>query len=151
MLNLATLLSAPNTSKWLLWEEPFFGFVSPSTSMSGMDLSQNYKELASYLQARLSTTPTILALEHSDPQLATSILDYPFNARLRFAHLIAKALSLKAGMRVQLHSAYVRQNWSELDRLAGPAETSDLSQLKKTLEQLHNYHRQMWMSMYKVR
>ncbi|KDN49945.1 glycoside hydrolase family 20 protein [Tilletiaria anomala UBC 951] len=140
---------APNTSKWLLWEEPFFGFISPSLALSGSDLALNYQELSSYLFARLSTIPTVLAIPSAQPLLPTSIVDYPFNSRLRFPYLLAKALALKAGLRAKLHEAYTSQNWSELNRLAGPAETSQLSQLKETIEKLWKYHRQLWMSMYK--
>lgn len=129
---------APNTSKWLLWEEPAFGFVSPSMEANGIDLEHHFAALAVYLATRLS-----LASESFNP--ARSLSEYPLNARLRFPFLLAKVLSLKSGLRHHLHQAYTTNNWFELEKLAGSPK-SRLGELRRYLKQLINYHRQMWMS-----
>lgn len=138
---------APNTSKWLLWEEPILAFVSPTVQASGLDLEFHYATLASYLHDRLSTQSLVVPGEVESPP--RSLLDHPFNARLRMPQLLAKVLSLKAALRLRLHLAYVDQDWPELAALAGRGPDSRMFQLRKALRQLHNYHRQLWMSMYK--
>ncbi|CAO1635341.1 unnamed protein product [Sympodiomycopsis kandeliae] len=138
----------PNTSKWMMWEEPFFGFVSPSVAAAGIDLETHFEELSMYLQARLSDTPSPAAADGADvPPRCLS--DHPFNARLRFPQLISQALAIKAGLRAKLSAAYSSEDWALLDHLAGPSMSSALSSLIVTARRLHNYHRQLWMSMYK--
>lgn len=138
---------APNTSKWLLWEEPVLGFVSPTVQASGYDLESHYSALALYLQDCLSkSTPIAPGTNDAAPR---SLSDNPFNARLRLPELLAKVLSLKAALRLRLHMAYVERDWFELAALAGRGPDSRMFQLRKALRQLHNYHRQLWMSMYK--
>lgn len=139
---------APNTSKWLMWEEPAYGFVSPSMQASGLDLEHHYTSLATYLEGRLRATVQQKAIRVHSSSLQSSIGDYPLNARLRFAYLIAKTLSYKSGLRYHMHLAYINMNWSELYQLAGPEPESRLSKLREYLRQLISYHRQMWMATY---
>lgn len=134
---LLTCPSAPNTSKWLLWEEPALGFVSPSMQASGTDLEDHFANLANYLELRL-------------PKSDEESFEYPLNARLRFPYLLSKALSLKSGLRYRLHLAYTSMDWPLLQVLAGPQPDSRLSLLRRTLKQTKNYHRQMWMALYAV-
>lgn len=139
---------APNLSKWLLWEEPFFGFVSPSVHASGLDLESHFSQLSTYLSSRLSVLPSADPSDASKP--ARSITDHPFNARLRFPYLLAETLKLKAGLRLRLHNAYRQEDWKTLRELAGREPESRMSRLRMALEKLWKYHRQLWMSMYKV-
>lgn len=141
---------APNTSKWLMWEEPAYGFVSPSMQASGLDLEHHYTSLATYLEGRLHATvqPIKQKGNYSSPNSASVVGEYPLNARLRFAYLIAKTLSYKSGFRYRMHLAYTNMNWSELRQLAGPGPESRLSKLREHLRQLISYHRQMWMATY---
>ncbi|PWN46238.1 glycoside hydrolase [Ceraceosorus guamensis] len=138
---------APNTSKWLLWEEPALGFISPSVEASGIDLETHYTELDAYLSARLSTQASTAPDETSAP--ARSIADHPLNARLRLPQLLASALSLKAALRLRLHKAYVARDWKELYALAGPEPVSRMSRLRAAVQRLHKYHCTMWHSTYK--
>lgn len=137
-----------NTSKWMMWEEPFFGFVTPSVDAAGLDLQSHFEELNTYLKARLSLTPSAGATDNSNSP-PRGLGDHPLNARLRFPQLIAQALAIKADLRSKLASAYTSNNWEHLDELAGPYPESSLRSLITTVRQLHNYHRQLWMSMYK--
>ncbi|KAK0529924.1 hypothetical protein OC834_003490 [Tilletia horrida] len=184
---------APNTSKWLLWEEPFFGFVSPSTALSGVDLQQHYEALATYLLPRIRDPAARAAagvsgsgvdgagfaapeddaaeVEAAFPSRSSATAGYsntqadsqddsasatvpnpsthPLNARLVLPYLLAQALSLKAGLRRELHEAYRAQNWEVLRALGGKGESSRLGRLRVAVERLWRYHREVWMSMYK--
>lgn len=137
--DLPSSCSAPNTSKWLLWEEPAFGFVSPSMQASGIDLEHHFASLAAYLANRL-----LPADRSSSP--TRSLTEYPLNARLRLPYLLAKVLSLKSGLRLRLHLAYVANDWAKMEHLGG-LHGSRLAELRGLLKQLINYHRQLWMSM----
>lgn len=89
-------------------------------------------------------------MPRDDPTSAPrSILDHPLNARLRLPQLLAKVLSLKAGLRLRLHEAYLAQDWSELETLGGASEESRVSKLRKAVEQLHAYHCAQWHSTFK--
>ncbi|CAO1626552.1 unnamed protein product [Parajaminaea phylloscopi] len=142
---------APNTSKWMLWEEPFFGFVTPTLRAAGMDMEHHYRQLADYLDSRLTDTPVS---GPPDPEGAPprSLRDHPFNARLRFPALIARALALKARLRERLSSAYAEREWGQLAALAGRGKAEGgaatvMADLRETVSQLHHYHRELWMSM----
>lgn len=149
---------SPNTSKWMMWEEPFFGFVTPSVRAAGLDLAGHYADLAAYLEHRLGDTRDG---EHGHDDVDADIdadgdapprtlATHPFNARLRFPQLIASALAIKASLREDLSRAYTAGDLPALRRLASPRDPSaPLSRLRRTVEQAHAYHREMWMSMYK--
>jgi hypothetical protein len=143
---------APNTSKWLMWEEPVLGFVSPTMEACGVDLETHYTALAAYLQARLANTTLLLSspTERStaDAQVTQPTNDYPLNARLRFPVLIAKTLALKSVLRKQMHDAYLARDFVKLSNLAGLQSDSRLARLRAALKELISYHRQMWMSTY---
>ncbi|KAE8264166.1 hypothetical protein A4X09_0g7041 [Tilletia walkeri] len=183
---------APNTSKWLLWEEPFFGFVSPSSALSGVDLQQHYEALATYLLPRIRVPSSSSAAaadgggtgemdgsdgmedgeamgflsrsratagkgpvpsqmkddDDEDSSNSPNPSTHPLNARLVLPYLLAQALSLKAGLRRELHEAYRAQNWNVLRGLGGKGEGSRLGRLRVAVEKLWRYHREMWMSMY---
>lgn len=142
---------SPNTSKWMLWEEPFFGFVTPTTRAVGLDLEWHYQQLAQFLESRLSYVPLVGAPDPADAP-PRSLNDHPFNARLRFPMLVARALSMKARLRERLSLAYAKNDWEQMELLAGrgngPDDQSMLGDLRTTMKSLHSYHRQLWMSMY---
>ncbi|KAK0555643.1 hypothetical protein OC861_000127 [Tilletia horrida] len=147
---------APNTSKWLLWEEPFFGFVSPSSALSGVDLQQHYEALAAYLLPRISYGRSEAQDQDQNQNGETASSSkvpnpstHPLNARLVLPYLLAQALSLKAGLRREMHEAYRARQWDVLRVLGGRGETSRLGRLRVAVEKLWRYHREMWMSMYK--
>ncbi|KAK4050267.1 hypothetical protein OIV83_003588 [Microbotryomycetes sp. JL201] len=133
----------PNISKFLLWEEPFFSFLSPQ--YRGYDLEYHYQHVATYLEQALSSefsTMSTFAVPHS-------IEDYPANNRLQLPYLLARILSLKCHLRDRLAHAYKSNDRTELEALAGQAETSRLSRLRKLVKELHSLHRNNWMTMYK--
>lgn len=132
---------------------PFFGFVTPTISASGLDLEHHYQQLSIFLDTRLSTQPFQGAPDPPDHP-PRSILDHPLNARLRFPALIARALSMKARLRERLSLAYREKDWDQMELLAGKGSGVDeteslLGDLRVTIRQLHDYHRQLWMSMYR--
>lgn len=60
---------------------------------------------------------------------------------------------MKARLRERLSEAYKRGDWDQLEVLAGKqgedGSKSLLGDLRDTVKQLHDYHRQLWMSMYR--
>ncbi|GAA6032157.1 hypothetical protein JCM8097_007101 [Rhodosporidiobolus ruineniae] len=133
----------PNLSKFLLWEEPFFSFLSPQ--YRGYDLEMHFSHLASYLDQALSssfTTMTTVSLPHS-------IDDFPANRRLRLPFLLASVLSLKCHLRERLANAYKAGDREELEALGGKAPQSRMSRLRALTKELHKVHRENWFNMYK--
>ena len=130
---------APNTSKWMLWEEPMLGFVTPTIFALEIDAEQHYTRLAEELKSRISKSLKPVSSGTKDTQS-----DYPLNARLTLPYLVAKTLSLKCGLRHRLHTAYKQHDWEEFRRLS-----SQIDELRSTINSLWNYHRKLWMSMYK--
>lgn len=117
----------PNMSKWLLWQDPFYAFLTPQAK--GIDLENYYNEIAS-------------TLEESSVNSTT----YPLNYRLKFPALLAKVLSKKVNIRSQLESAYMQINPRESLEivLRGP-----LLELCKSIDELWRYHRSLWLATYK--
>lgn len=70
--------------------------------------------------------------------------DHPMNARLELARLVARTLSLKANLRQRLHQAYTSRNWPQLRHLHRRT-----GRCLESATRLWQYHRQVWMSMYK--
>ncbi|PWN52409.1 glycoside hydrolase [Violaceomyces palustris] len=89
-----------------------------------------------------SPSPREATAEYPSP--STTIRDHPFNARLKLPLLLAKTLRLKVGLRQKLHEAYVHRDWNRLANL-----TERMEECKRSVEQLWNYHRQMWENLYK--
>ncbi|GAA6049094.1 hypothetical protein JCM3770_003883 [Rhodotorula araucariae] len=133
----------PNLAKFLLWEEPFYSFLSPQ--YRGYDLESHYSHLAAYLEQALSpefSTMTRVSLPHS-------INDFPLNTRLRLPFLLASVLSLKCHLRERLVGAYRSGDREELEALSGRGTLSRMSRLRALVKELHALHRDNWMSMYK--
>ncbi|KAJ8293919.1 Hexosaminidase D [Rhodotorula toruloides] len=133
----------PNISKFLLWEEPFFSFLSPQ--YRGFDLEHHFSALASYLEQALSTdfsTMTRVSLPHS-------INDFPLNSRLRLPYLLASVLSLKCHLRERLVTAYKSGDREELEALGGREPLSRMHRLRALAKELHDQHRENWFDMYK--
>ncbi|KAI9003251.1 glycoside hydrolase superfamily [Gaertneriomyces semiglobifer] len=121
----------PNVSKWLLWNDPLYGFLGPQYQNLNIDLESVYSELAKTLDAA------------STQELAL----YPLNSRLQFPAKIARVLSLKANLRQYLQQAYKSDNpKAQLYQLArGP-----IRELRKAVDALWRYHRDnIWLSTYK--
>lgn len=130
---------APNTSKWLLWEEPMLGFVNPTILSMGIDVEAHYTNLANQLRTLVNKSQT-----HKLPGARHGQSDYPLNSRLVFPYLIAKALSIKPTLRHKFHLAYTQHDWKTFRGLA-----DDLDELRETCTLLWSYHRKMWMKTYK--
>ncbi|KAI5475274.1 hexosaminidase, glycoside hydrolase family 20 protein [Pseudohyphozyma bogoriensis] len=133
----------PNLAKYLLWEEPFFSFLSPQ--YNGFDLESHYLHVATYLEQALSTdfsSMNLVAVPHS-------ISDFPANRRLRLPYLLARVLALKCHLRARLAEAYKTDDRAELVALAGPEPESRMSRLRELVVQLHKTHRANWMEVYK--
>ncbi|TNY20943.1 glycoside hydrolase superfamily [Rhodotorula diobovata] len=134
----------PNLAKFLLWEEPFFSFLSPQ--YRGYDLESHYSHLASYLEQALSSDLSTMTPSVSLPH---SIDDFPLNVRLRLPFLLASVLSLKCHLRERLANAYRQGDREELEALGGQGDRSRMSRLRGLVDELHALHRDNWMAMYK--
>ncbi|GAA5905950.1 beta-N-acetylhexosaminidase [Sporobolomyces salmoneus] len=133
----------PNIAKYLLWEEPFYSFLSPQ--YQGYDLESHYTHLATYLEQALSSdfsSMTSISLPHS-------VDDYPANKRLQLPYLLASILSLKCHLRERLVNAYKADDRVELEALGGKAANTRMNRLRSLVKQLHSLHRSNWFDLYK--
>ncbi|GJJ73833.1 hexosaminidase [Entomortierella parvispora] len=112
---------APNTSKYLLWEDPFLAHISPQ--YAHLDLETHYSEVANNLAQ---------VIEFKD--------EFPQNARLRMAYYLARALSLKCHLHSRMALAYQQGRRQELFDLT----EGRLKDLQEAVNQLWKYHRSMW-------
>ncbi|ORZ27013.1 glycoside hydrolase superfamily [Lobosporangium transversale] len=112
---------APNTSKYLLWEDPFLSHISPQ--YGHMDLETHYSEVAQKLAK---------AMEFKE--------EHPQNSRLRMPYLVATALSLKCHLHSRLALAYQLGHRQELYELT----EGRLVDLQVAVDQLWKYHRSLW-------
>ncbi|KAF9115926.1 hypothetical protein BGX27_005808 [Mortierella sp. AM989] len=112
---------APNTSKYLLWEDPFLSHISPQ--YAHLDLETHYSEVAQKLSK---------ALEFKE--------EHPQNSRLRMAYLVAIVLSLKCHLHSRLALAYQLGHLKDLLNLT----EGRLVDLQVAVDQLWKYHRSMW-------
>ncbi|KAK4703569.1 hypothetical protein P7C70_g2649, partial [Phenoliferia sp. Uapishka_3] len=133
----------PNMAKWLLWEEPFYSFLSPQ--YRGYDLETHFSHLSDYLSQALSSDFTVM----STTSVPHSIADFPANKRLIIPCLLAKVLALKCHLRERLVKAYKEGDRAELVALAGEEKESRMSRLRSLVGQLHDAHRKSWASTYK--
>ncbi|KAJ3050301.1 hypothetical protein HK097_008741 [Rhizophlyctis rosea] len=120
----------PNLSKWLLWQDPFYAFLSPQ--YRDMDLERHFSELAENL------------FRASSQNLDT----FPWNERLRFPALLARALALKTNIRFNLAAAHALP---EPDRTARLYELTrgPLNDLRAAVDELWRYHRdRIWLDTY---
>ncbi|KAI9193734.1 family 20 glycoside hydrolase [Polychytrium aggregatum] len=113
----------PNMSKWILWQDPFYEFLSPQ--YQDYDLETHYTTLAESLKSA-----------------SQNVQRYPLNSRLHYPYLLATVLALKSHLRQRLVVAYRTQNRDELIYLT----TDPLQKLRDRLELLWRYHRTMWLS-----
>ncbi|KAJ9086638.1 hypothetical protein DSO57_1001918 [Entomophthora muscae] len=112
----------PNTSKHLLWEDPFYAIFSPS--YAELDLEMHYAQLHSYLSKSIAAAGAL----------------YPLDHHLRLPFYLAKVLSLKVNLRSMLVELYRRGQRQELRRFAGQR----IGELRSALVLLWNYHRSLW-------
>nr|KAJ3422590.1 hypothetical protein HK105_007422 [Polyrhizophydium stewartii] len=123
----------PNPSKWILWQDPLYSFLSPQ--YAGHDLGLHFSEIAKYLFAASSEG---------------SLQQYPLNYRLRFPALLARTLSLKCDLRERFVKAYSIGNPAErigeLQRLVH----TQLRPLRRAMRALHHFHRtDIWLQTFK--
>ncbi|KAI8340241.1 glycoside hydrolase superfamily [Chlamydoabsidia padenii] len=116
-----------NPSKWLLWEDPMLGFMTPQCDSD--DMQTHYSQIAEHL---------FTILQNSSKQ-------QPLNARLELPARLALVLSLKCRLREQMVVAYRTRDDQQLYQLA----SGRLSRLINEVDGLWQYHRQLWMEMYK--
>lgn len=109
----------PNTSKHLLWEDPFYAVFSPT--YAELDLETHYAQLSSLLLS-------------ADREL------HPLDHHLRLPAYLAKALSLKVNLRSMLVDLYRSGQRQELRRFA----RHRIGDLRSALVTLWTYHRSLW-------
>ncbi|KAG0208861.1 hypothetical protein BGX33_006007 [Mortierella sp. NVP41] len=113
---------APNTSKYLLWEDPFLAHISPQ--YAHMDLETHYAEIAQSLNKMIEFNKE----------------EFPENERLRMAYLVAQVLHLKCHLHSRMTIAYRSGNRQELYELT----EGRLVDLQVAVDQLWKYHRSVW-------
>ncbi|KAF9294351.1 hypothetical protein BGZ88_003994 [Linnemannia elongata] len=113
---------APNTSKYLLWEDPFLAHISPQYAM--MNLETHYGEIAQNLSKMI---------DHNKET-------FPENERLRMAYLVAQVLTLKCHLHSRMTIAYRSGDRQELCDLT----EGRLVDLQVAVDQLWKYHRSLW-------
>ncbi|KAJ1989689.1 hypothetical protein H4R33_001983 [Dimargaris cristalligena] len=122
----ARMLLPPNLSKWLLWEDPFLSFMSPQ--YTGFDLEDHYQKLSSHLF-----------------RAAGQRQRYPLNLRLQLPARLAQVLAHKCHLRERMVYAYRCGNLYQLYELV----STRLEPLIRHTRMLWQYHRALWMYMYK--
>ncbi|KAI8098746.1 family 20 glycoside hydrolase [Halteromyces radiatus] len=127
-----------NPSKWLLWEDPMLGFLTPQ--YNDEDMETHYGEIAHHLFTAFDHVE-----DNHDMQLEDPIKQYPLNNRLELPARVAMVLSLKCQLRQRCAAAYRARDYAQLYDLT----TNRLTQLRNQVEALWQYHRRLWMTMYK--
>lgn len=116
-------ISYTNISKWLLWQDTLIGMLDPQ--ISDVSLKGHYEFLADKLLVSSKKTS--------------------FSRRLLFPSYLAKVLSLKCELRKDLAKAYRTDDKKQMRILV----ENDLSFLRKAVDKLWKYHRNMWLEIYK--
>jgi len=114
----------PNASKWILWMDPIYAFLSPQYGM--FDLEKHYSDLSKNLKQAITANEK----------------KYPLNKYLEFPALLAYVLSLKVNIRKKLEEAYKNNDRARLQELYD----NDLSDLCKNAEKLWKLHRENWLA-----
>ena len=121
----------PNPSKWILWQDPVYSFLSPQYRDHNMEL--HYSEIAKYLFGACDVKV---------------LQKYPMNYRLRFPALIAQTLALKCNIRQKIATAY-KSPTMRFKKILQVIE-SDLKPLYESMRELHRYHQnEVWLDTYK--
>ncbi|CAO3600655.1 unnamed protein product [Absidia cylindrospora] len=128
-----------NPSKWLLWEDPMLGFLTPQ--YTDEDLETHYGQIADHLFTSLKESNN----GNDDQGKLSSTIHHPLNARLELPARVALVLSLKCHLRQRCVAAYRARDHGQLYDLA----TGRLTRLIDAVESLWQYHRRLWMDMYK--
>ncbi|KAL6601940.1 glycoside hydrolase, partial [Neocallimastix sp. 'constans'] len=113
----------PNTSKWILWMDPIYAFLSPQYGM--FDLEKHYLELSNNLKQAMTADEN----------------KYPLNKYLEFPVLLAYVLSLKVNLRKKLEEAYKAGDLVKLQELYD----TDLTLLCENTKKLWKLHRDNWL------
>ncbi|KAI8344500.1 family 20 glycoside hydrolase [Chlamydoabsidia padenii] len=155
-----------NPSKWLLWEDPILGFLTPQ--YIDEDLETHYGQIADHLftslkescggneaansqrddgnNGKLKNSRNDNTM-HFDVQqsLTNRNINYPLNTRLELPARVALVLSLKCHLRERCATVYRLRDYGQLYDLA----TGRLTRLIEAVDDLWQYHRKLWMNMYK--
>lgn len=114
------------------------GFLTPQ--YVDEDMEAHYGQIADHLFTALKESSGPSTMQFADPPL-----HYPLNIRLELPARVALVLSLKCHLRERCAAAYRSQDHGQLYDLA----TGRLTQLMEAVDDLWQYHRRLWMSMYK--
>jgi hexosaminidase len=117
-------LERSNPSRWLLWQDPLLGLFDEH--VRGMPLREHYGALAGRLRGA-----------RERPRVR------PEYARLfRTAEALCRVLEMKADLGMRIRDAYARGDRAGLARIAD----GDIPELIGRVAELHEAHRDMWMS-----
>ncbi|WP_010281360.1 beta-N-acetylhexosaminidase [Bacillus timonensis] len=116
-------LNSSNASKFLLWQDLLIGLFDEN--IRGLQMNEHYQKLVPQLKAAKERNPNAVQL-------------------FEFYEQVAKVLSVKAELGIQLKQAYDRSDKESM---------SDLLELVKGMinevRLLHSKHRDVWFSLYK--
>jgi hypothetical protein len=113
------------------------GFLSPQ--YVDEDMEMHYGQIADHLFTALKESSSATTQFDDRPP------HYPLNKRLELPARVALVLSLKCHLRERCAAAYRSQDHGQLYDLA----TGRLTQLMEAVDDLWQYHRRLWLSMYK--
>ncbi len=108
-----------NPSKYLLWQNIVAGLFDKN--IEGLNLGKHYAETAERMRASAGRNGA-------------------FNDVFVLLAKVCSVLSIKAEIGLQITDAYGRQDCDELRKLS----EVELAELKKRVEDLRNYHRDLW-------
>jgi len=116
-------LRSSNASKFLLWQDILIGLFD--ANIKGLSMNAHYKTLAEKLEGAKERNPEAIRL-------------------FELYERLARVLSLKAELGIELKAAYDDANKEKVARLL-----ENIQEVKVRVEQLHESHRKVWFSLYK--
>lgn len=116
-------LKSSNASKFLLWQDPLIGLFDEN--IRGLNMNNHYQELVPQLQAAKERNPH-----------ASQVFE--------FYEQLARVLSVKAEIGIQLKAAYDQQDKGNMATLL-----EEFKELAKEISVLHCKHREIWFSLNK--
>ncbi|WP_042462018.1 beta-N-acetylhexosaminidase [Neobacillus dielmonensis] len=116
-------LRSSNASKFLLWQDLLLGLFDEN--IRGLNMNEHYQKLVPLLHAAKDRNPNARSL-------------------FEFYEQLARVLSVKAEMGIQLKAAY---DLKDKEKMASLLE--EVKQLTKEVGVLRHKHRDVWFSLYK--